>query len=164
MQLFTLGVNQLNEDGSLQLDGSGNPIPTYSQTDVQTFARVYTGWTYPTPPGATLEKHNPPYWLGAMQAFESNHDTGSKTLLAVNGTPTVLPAGQSSTTDLNEALDNIFAQPSLSPFVCRQLIQHLVSSNPSAAYVRRIATVFDSGTFTVPARRSAPGNEAICRP
>lgn len=149
MQLFTLGLNQLNEDGSLQLDGSGNPIPTYSQTDVQSFAEVYTGWTYPTAPGATLVKHNPPYWLGAMQPFESNHDTVSKTLLPVNGTPTVLPAGQSSTVDLNGALDNIFAQPSLSPFVCKLLIQQLVSSNPSAAYIQRVATVFDSGSFTI---------------
>jgi uncharacterized protein (DUF1800 family) len=149
MQLFTLGLNQLNEDGTLQLDGSGNPIPTYSQNDVQNFAEVYTGWTYPTAPGATLVKHNPPYWLGAMQPFESNHDTTSKTLLPVNGTPTVLPAGQSSTADLNGALDNIFAQPSLSPFVCKLLIQQLVSSNPSAAYVQRVATVFDSGSFTV---------------
>ncbi len=149
MQLFTLGLNQLHEDGSLQLDGSGNPIPTYSQNDVQSFARVYTGWTYPTAPGATIVKHNPPYWLGAMQPFESNHDTGSKTLLAVNGTPTVLPGGQSSTVDLNGALDNIFAQTSLSPFVCKLLIQQLVSSNPSAAYIQRVATVFDSGSFTV---------------
>ena len=130
MQLFTLGLNQLNEDGSLQLDGSGNPIPTYSQTDVQTFAMVYTGWTYPTAPGATLVKHNPPYWLGAMQPFESNHDTVSKTLLPVNGTPTVLPAGQSSTVDLNGALDNIFAQPSLAPFVCKLLIEQLVIEQP----------------------------------
>jgi uncharacterized protein (DUF1800 family) len=147
MQLFTLGLNQLNEDGSLQLDGSRNPIPTYSQTDVENFSRVFTGWTYPTAPGATLQKHNPAYWLGAMQPFESNHDTGSKTLLPVNGTPAVLPSGQSSTVDLNAALDNIFAQLSLSPFVCKLLIQHLVSSNPSAAYISRVATVFDSGTF-----------------
>jgi uncharacterized protein (DUF1800 family) len=149
MQLFTLGLNQLNEDGTLQLDGSGNPIPTYSQNDVQNFAEVYTGWTYPTAPGATLVKHNPPYWLGAMQPLESNHDTASKTLLPVNGTPAVLPAGQSSTADLNGALDNIFAQPSLSPFVCKLLIQQLVSSNPSSAYIKRVATVFDSGSFTV---------------
>jgi uncharacterized protein (DUF1800 family) len=149
MQLFTVGLNQLHEDGSLQLDGGGNPIPTYSQNDVQSFARVFTGWTYPTAPGATLVKHNPPYWLGAMQPFESNHDTGSKTLLPVNGTPTVLPAGQSSTVDLNGALDNIFAQTSLSPFVCKELIQQLVSSNPSAPYIQRVATVFDSGSFTV---------------
>jgi uncharacterized protein (DUF1800 family) len=149
MQLFTLGLNKLNEDGTLQLDGSGNPIPTYSQNDVQNFAEVYTGWTYPTAPGATLVKHNPVYWLGAMQPFESNHDTTSKTLLPVNGTPTVLSGGQSSTVELNAALDNIFAQPSLSPFVCKELIQQLVSSNPSAAYVQRVATVFDSGSFTV---------------
>jgi hypothetical protein len=83
-----------------------------------------------------------------MQALESNHDTGSKTLLPVNGVATVLPGGQSSTVDLNAALDNIFVQPSLAPFVCKQLIQHLVTSNPSPAYVRRVATVFDSGTFT----------------
>jgi uncharacterized protein (DUF1800 family) len=148
MQLFTLGLDQLNEDGMLKLDSSGNPIPTYSQNDVQAFARVFTGWTYPTAPGATLVKHNPAYWLGAMQAFESNHDTGSKTLLPVNGGATVLPAGQSSTADLNAALDNIFAQPSLSPFVCKQLIQHLVTSNPSPAYIKRVATVFDSGSFS----------------
>jgi uncharacterized protein (DUF1800 family) len=148
MQLFTLGLNQLNEDGTLRLDGSGNPIPTYTQNDVQSFARVFTGWTYPTAPGATLVKHNPAYWLGPMQPFESNHDALSKTLLAVNGTPAVLAAGQSSTVDLNAALDNIFVQPSLSPFVCKQLIQHLVTSNPSTGYVKRVATVFDSGTFT----------------
>ena len=148
MQLFTLGLDQLNQDGTLQLDGSNNPIPTYSQNDVEAFSRVFTGWTYPTAPGATLQKHNPPFYLGAMQALESNHDTGSKTLLPVNGAATVLPGGQSSTVDLNAALDNIFVQPSLAPFVCKQLIQHLVTSNPSPAYVRRVAAVFDSGTFT----------------
>jgi len=150
MQLFTLGVNELNQDGSLRLDSSGNPIPTYTQTEVQAFARAYTGWTYPTAPGGTLSKHNPAYWLGPMVAFESNHDVAAKTLLPVGGTATVLPAGQSSTTDLNDALDNIFAQPSLAPFISKQLIQHLVTSNPSPAYVKRVATVFNSGTFAGP--------------
>lgn len=150
LQLFTLGLNQLNPDGTLQLDGSGNPIPTYSQTDVENFSIVYTGWTYPTAPGATLVKHNPVNWIGAMQPFESNHDTtDSKTLLPVNGTRTVLPPGQSSTVDLNAALDNIFAQPSLAPFVCKLLIQQLVSSNPSPAYIQRVVTVFNSGSLTV---------------
>jgi uncharacterized protein (DUF1800 family) len=147
LQLFTVGLNQLNEDGTLQLDGSGNPIPTYSQTDVEAFSRVFTGWTYPTAPNATPMTVNPPYWLGAMLAFENNHDKNAKTLLPVGGTATVLPGGQSSTADLNAALDNIFAQPSLAPFVCKQLIQHLVTSNPSTAYVKRVAMVFDSGTF-----------------
>jgi uncharacterized protein (DUF1800 family) len=148
MQLFTIGLNQLNQDGTTQLDSSGNLIPTYNQTEVQAFARAYTGWTYPTAPGATLQKHNPQYWIGPMQALESNHDTASKTLLPVNGTAVTLPAGNSSSADLNGALDNIFAQPSLAPFVCQQLIQHLVSSNPSPAYVSRVVAVFDSGTFS----------------
>jgi uncharacterized protein (DUF1800 family) len=148
MQLFTLGLDKLNEDGTLQLDGSGNPIPIYTQADVDSFALAYTGWTYPTQPGATLAKHNPAYWIGPMVAFESNHNTTAKVLLPVNGAAVTLPAGQSAENDLSGALDNIFAQPSLPPFVCKQLIQHLVSSNPSSAYVKRVADVFTSGTFS----------------
>jgi uncharacterized protein (DUF1800 family) len=148
MQLFTFGLDKLNEDGTLQLDSSGNPIPTYTQADVDAFALAYTGWTYPTQAGATLEKHNPVYWIGPMVAFESNHNSTAKTLLPVNGAAVTLAAGQSAETDLSDALDNIFAQPSLPPFVCRQLIQHLVTSNPSSAYVKRVADVFVSGTFS----------------
>jgi len=148
MQLFTIGLDKLNEDGTLQLDSSGNPIPTYTQANVDAFALAYTGWTYPTAPGATLVKHNPAYWLGPMVAFESNHNTTAKTLLAVNGTATTLPAGQTAEEDLSGALDNIFAQPSMPPFVSQQLIQHLVTSNPSSAYVKRVADVFSSGSFS----------------
>ncbi len=148
MQLFTLGLNQLNQDGSLQLDGSGNPIPTYTQANVQAFALAFTGWTYPTMPGSTLVKHNPTNWIGPMVPFESNHNAASKILLPVNGTVTTLPASQTAESDLSGALDNIFAQPSLPPFVSKQLIEHLVTSNPSAAYVQRVANVFVSGTFS----------------
>jgi uncharacterized protein (DUF1800 family) len=148
MQLFTLGLDQLNEDGTLKLDSSGNPIPTYTQANVQAFALAYTGWTYPTTPGSTLAKHNPAYWIGPMVPFESNHNVAAKILLPVNGTAVTLPAGQTAENDLSGALDNIFAQASLPPFVCKQLIQHLVSSNPSAAYVKRVADVFVSGTFS----------------
>ena len=148
MQLFTLGLDKLNEDGTLQLDSSGNPIPTYTQAEVEAFALAFTGWTYPTAPGATLVKHNPAYWIGPMVPFESNHNTTAKTLLPVSGTATVLPAGQTAEEDLSGALDNIFAQPSLPPFVSQQLIQHLVTSNPSTAYVKRVAAVFTSGTFS----------------
>ena len=81
MQLFTIGLFQLNQDGGLQVDSSGNPIPTYNQTTIQNFAKVYTGWTFPTKPGATLQKHNPAYYVGPMVPFASNHDTSSKTLL-----------------------------------------------------------------------------------
>jgi uncharacterized protein (DUF1800 family) len=148
MQLFTLGLNQLNEDGSLKLDSSGNPIPTYDQNAVQAFALAFTGWTYPTQPGNTPKIHNPQYWLGPMEAFDLNHDTTPKTLLPLNGTAVTLSNGTNSAADLKGALDNIFAQPSMAPFVSKQLIQHLVTSNPSAAYVQRVALVFDSGTFS----------------
>ena len=143
MQLFTLGLYLLNQDGSLQLDASNNPIPTYDQNTVEALARAYTGWTYPTQPGSVLQKHNPPYWLGPMVVFESNHDTAAKTLLR----GVVLPAGQTSTQDLNGALDDIFNHPNIGPFVAKQLIQHLVTSNPSAAYIHRVADVFASGNF-----------------
>jgi uncharacterized protein (DUF1800 family) len=143
MQLFTIGLSQLNLDGTFKLDGSGNPIPTYDQTTIQNFAKVYTGWTYPTKPGAAPQKHNPAYYIGPMVPFESNHDTTSKALL--NGL--VLPAGQSAAQDLEAALDNIFNHPNMGPFIGKQLIQHLVGSNPSPAYVARVASVFnDNGS------------------
>ena len=139
MQLFTIGLSQLNQDGTLQLDASGNPIPTYDQAAIQNFAKVYTGWTYPVKPGATPQKHNPAYYIGPMVAFETNHDTTSKTLL--NGL--VVPAGGTAESDLKAALDNIFSHPNVGPFIGKQLIQHLVTSNPSPAYVSRIAAVFN---------------------
>jgi uncharacterized protein (DUF1800 family) len=148
MQLFTLGLDQLNEDGSLKKDAGGNPIPTYDQNTVQAVAKAFTGWTYPTQPGMTLIKHNPPYWLGPMEALDSNHDMTAKTLLPVNGVAVALPAGQTALADLNGALDNIFQQSSLAPFVSKQLIQHLVTSNPSPGYVSRVATAFDAGKFS----------------
>lgn len=145
MQLFTIGLVELNQDGTMQLDGSGNPIPTYTQAQVQAFARAYTGWTYATSAGAVPSKfpNGTPNYLAPMVAVESAHDTTAKTLL--NGT--VLPAGQTAELDLAGALDNIFNQPNVGPFVCKQLIQHLVTSTPSAAYVSRIAAVFaDNGS------------------
>ncbi len=143
MQLFTLGLYLLNPDGSLQLDTSGNPIPTYTQNQVDAFSLVYTGWTYPTEPGATLVKHNPQYFIGPMELFASNHATASKTLLL----GTVLPADQTGTQDLQDALANIFNHPNLPPFVCKQLIQHLVTSNPSPQYISRVVAAFESGSF-----------------
>jgi uncharacterized protein (DUF1800 family) len=150
MQLFTLGVAQLNADGTAKADSSGNPIPTYTQNDVQSLARAFTGWTYGTQMGSTPQKHNPTYWLAPMVAFESNHDVAAKTLLGYGGASTTLPAGQTAEQDLSGALDTIFNHPNLPPFVSKQLIQHLVTSNPSAAYVKRVADVFSSGTFSGP--------------
>ena len=143
MQLFTLGLDELNTNGTLKLDASGNPIPTYTQDTIQSLAKALTGWTYPTAPGQTLQTHNPRYWIGPMAAVDSNHDTTAKTLLG----GTTLPAGQTALQDLNGALDNIFNRTTLPPFVCKRLIQHLVTSNPSASYVQRVVNAFIAGSF-----------------
>jgi uncharacterized protein (DUF1800 family) len=147
MQLFTIGLDQLNQDGSLQLDGSGNPIPTYTEAQVEAFARAYTGWTYANSTGGSPTKYpnNTVNYFAPMAAVESEHDATAKTLL--NGT--VLPAGQSAENDLQDALANIFNHTNAGPFICRQLIQHLVTSNPSSAYVSRIAAVFANNGSSV---------------
>jgi uncharacterized protein (DUF1800 family) len=142
MQLFTLGLNQLNPDGTAVLDGTGNPIPTYTQDDVMALGRSLTGWTYPTQPGQTLQKHNPEYYGGPMVPFESNHDGGTKMLLGQS-----VAAGQSAGQELDSVLTIIFNHQNLPPFVCKQLIEKLVTSNPSPGYVQRAAQAFSSGKF-----------------
>jgi len=140
MQLFTVGLNLLNQDGTLQLDGNGNPIPTYTEAIVQAFAKVDTGWTFSLAGGGTPTKfpNSTANYNDPMASVDSSHDMTSKTLL--NGT--VLPAGQTAQQDLTQGLANIFNHPNVGPFVCKQLIQHLVTSTPSPAYVSRIAAVF----------------------
>jgi uncharacterized protein (DUF1800 family) len=140
MQLFTTGIDVLNPDGTVQLDSNGNPIPVYTEAQVEAFARAYTGWTYATSTGGvptTFPTYSNNYSVPIV-AVASAHDTTAKTLL--NGT--VLPAGQTAQQDLAGALANLFAHPNVGPFICRQLIQHLVTGNPSPAYVERVAAVF----------------------
>jgi uncharacterized protein (DUF1800 family) len=147
MQLFSIGLYMLNQDGSLQLDGSGNTIPTYTEAQIQAFSRAYTGWTYATATGGvpTNFPNNTANYDSPMAAVETQHDMTAKVLL--NGT--TLPAGQSSTLDLAGALGNVFSHQNVAPFISRQLIQHLVASNPSPAYVARVAAAFDNdGTGT----------------
>jgi uncharacterized protein (DUF1800 family) len=139
MQLFSIGVNQLNLDGSPVLV-NGSIVPTYNQTTVQNFAKVFTGWTFAPTPGKTSQAHNNAYFLAPMIAYDPLHDTTSKTLL--NGL--VLPAGQTAAQDMSAAMANIVAHPNVAPFVSKFLIQHLVTSNPSPAYVQRVATVFNN--------------------
>jgi uncharacterized protein (DUF1800 family) len=150
MQLFSIGVNVLNPDGSLVLDESGEPVPTYTQDTIENFSRVFTGWTYAPLPGAPMRKHNPPNFLAPMVLYrttagvDADHDKGAKVILSYPGAvDPVLPAGQDGTADLAQALDNIFYHPNVGPFVGKQLIQHLVTSNPSPAYVARVAAAFD---------------------
>jgi len=145
LQLFTIGLEELNPDGTLQLDSSGNPTPTYTQDTIEGFAHTFTGWTFPTMPGKTGQFWNPEYYGGPMIAFDNHHDTGTKLLL--NGY--TMPAGGTTQGDLTLAMQNIFQHPNVGPFICQQLIQKLVTSNPSPAYVERVSAVFaDDGTGT----------------
>jgi len=148
MQLFTIGLWQLNDDGTQKLDGNGQPIPTYSNTDVMGLAAVFTGysWNIPGDDSDTAWSNcciyvGPGYGeeLLPMQSFPSHHSTVEKQFLGVtiaaSGSPD--PDG-----DLKTALDTLFNHPNLPAFFAKQMIQHLVTSNPSPAYVNRVAQVF----------------------
>ncbi len=140
MQLFTIGVHELNIDGSLILDAEGKPIPTYGQQDIEEFAKVYTGWDFAN--SAAWRD----LWIGngdtthPMKAWEAFHDTSDKQLL--HGF--VIAAGGTAKQDLDKALDHLFNHPNVGPFISKLLIQRLVTSNPSPAYVARVATVFNN--------------------
>ena len=146
MQLFSIGLNQLNLDGSAKLDGTGTPVETYTQSDVSNLARVFTGYdanksfprgVNPNPPNQTLdnvEASRVPMVLNAQQ-----HSTLEKMFLG-----TTIPANTAGAESLRIALDTLFKHPNVGPFLGRQMIQRLVTSNPSAAYVSRVASAFNA--------------------
>jgi len=140
MQLFNLGLYLLNPDGTQKIDPTTNgPIPTYTELQVEAFAKVYTGWTFASRSGkrqtafTTVYNYNDP-----MVPVESEHDETEKALL----NNTTLAAGQTAEADFAAAQANVFNHPNVAPFVCRQLIQHLVGT-PSPAFVARVSVVFD---------------------
>jgi uncharacterized protein (DUF1800 family) len=136
LQLFSIGLDQLNPDGTPQLDGAGVPIATYDQSTVTAFARVFTGWSFAPARITGVTNFIDPLVPGSASA----HDTEPKTLL--NGV--TLPGGHNAATDLHDALDNVFAHPNVAPFISTRLIRHLVTSNPSPAFVGRVAAMFRS--------------------
>ena len=153
MQLFTIGLNELNMDGSLRLDADGNRIPTYTNEDIQGLAKVFTGLggrefndkikrRYPN---AVIEFGADFYAIDrtiAMRMYDNEHEPGEKTIVG-NFT---IPAGQTGLEDINDALDHLFEHPNVPPFISRQLIQRMVKSNPSPDYIERVASVFvDNG-------------------
>ena len=144
MQLFTIGLYKLNQDGSQQLDINGQPIPTYDQDVVEGNAHVFTGW-YWYQTGTPTWGYVQPNYRQPMMAFAEHHDTGAKTIL--NGV--TLPAGQTQAQDLKNCLDTIFNHSNVGPFVARRLIQRLVTSNPSPTYIARIAKVFANNGHSV---------------
>ena len=144
MQLFSIGLYKLNADGSQMLDANQNPQPTYNESVVEGFAATFTGWTYAPLPGASVNFGGAAInYQAPMVSVASYHDTTAKLLL--NGVTT--PTGQTPEADLKLALDTIFNHANVGPFIGKQLIQRLVTSNPSPAYVARVAAVFaDDGT------------------
>ncbi|MBA3848731.1 MAG: DUF1800 domain-containing protein [Opitutus sp.] len=153
MQLFSIGLYQLNPDGTYVTDGSGRPLETYTNDNITEFARVFTGFTDASAnntgtgtgrtdfPAAAQNSTEP------MRMWEGQHDTGAKTLLNYPGARKAsLPANQTGLQDVSDALDNLVEHPSTAPFISRLLIQRLVTSNPSNGYVGRVAAVFvDNG-------------------
>jgi hypothetical protein len=139
MQLFSIGPFLLNDDGSMQTDSQGNPLPTYNQDTVIDLTRALTGWTYPAPvnPVDTIWGVD---WSQPLVAIDANHDNGSKLLFGA----VVLSAGQTAEQDRNMALDAIFNHPNVPPFISHLLIQRLVTSNPSPEYIQRISAVFEN--------------------
>jgi len=139
LQLFTVGECELNADGTCKVDAAGAPVPTYDQDTVENLARALTGWTYPPRPDVASRFPNPRYYIGHMVPFAAQHDTATKMLFGKT-----IAAGQTPLKDLNDALDVIFNHPNVGPFIGRQLIQHLVTSNPSPAYVARVSAAFNN--------------------
>jgi uncharacterized protein (DUF1800 family) len=159
-QLFTIGLVQLQPDGTLMLDANGHPIPTYDQTTITETAKVFTGWTYAVlgaennfgataaNPADLLAPDPTNAWLNPMRYFDAQHDKTVKRVVSLQqsalatATPTVIPANQTGPQDLKILLDTLFNHPNTGPFVCKQLIQRLVTSNPSPGYVYRVAQKF----------------------
>jgi uncharacterized protein (DUF1800 family) len=140
MQLFSIGVWELNQDGAQMLDAGGLPIPSYDQYAIEGYAHAFTGWTYPVLPGVPPRTHNPKNYLADMVPVDSNHDTSAKVLL--DGF--VDPAGLSAQDDVATAVHTVFMHPNVGPFVGKQLIQKLVTGNPTPQYVARVASVFNN--------------------
>jgi len=152
--LFSIGLFELNLDGTYQLDGMGKPIPTYDNNDIKAFAKIFTGlapsgYWWPWEDYSNLstiwgdEFNESPATVVTwepMIPFNNWHEPGAKTLL--NGQ--VVPAGQTTLEDINDAIDNLFNHPNVGPFIGKLLIQRLVKSNPTQAYVSRVAAKFNN--------------------
>jgi uncharacterized protein (DUF1800 family) len=151
MQLFSIGLVMLNQNGTPKLDSNGKPIETYTNADVSGLAKVFTGFAWAGPDTTTARfslgltssvtpsPHAPNHVILPMQAYPQFHSTSEKKFLGVT-----IPAQSTPNAmgDLKIALDTIFEHPNVPPFVSKQLIQRLVTSNPSPEYVKRVADVF----------------------
>jgi len=154
LQLFSVGLFMLKDDGTLKLDSSNNPIPTYDQATVNNFTKVFTGWGFCETTGATCPNRTigAPNYKDPMLLNQNNHNVEAKTLLPYCGIgiqscseTTVnqnIAPNLNGNVELQQALDNIFYHPNVAPFVSRIMIQHLVTSDPTPNYVGRMSAVF----------------------
>ncbi|MCB1889899.1 MAG: DUF1800 domain-containing protein [Rhodocyclaceae bacterium] len=148
LQLMSIGLDMLRPNGEPRLDRDGNRIPTFDQDTILAFARAFTGLNY----DLGEPDDNPCRGWGGrgtdftrpMVLCERYHDADEKHLLAASDRSAVLPAGQGAARDIEDALDNIAAHPNVAPFLSRRLIERFVTSNPSPAYVRRVADAFNA--------------------
>ena len=137
MQLFSIGLFELNPDGSLQLDAEGELIPTYDNNVIREYAKIFTGLSWGGA-DAVFDRYRP-YFREPMQMFEEFHSPGEKVLLG----GVVVPEGQSGMDDIEDAIDSLFNHPNVGPFIGRQLIQRLTTSNPTPEYVSRVTAAFN---------------------
>jgi uncharacterized protein (DUF1800 family) len=145
MQLFSTGINQLNEDGSDKKDAQGNQLPVYTQEDVEAVARILTEYTYPAAPGT-----NTGFWESAwgfngdMRPYDEFHDQGEKRIL---NNSIYFPSGGGAASEVNRLIKELVNHANTPPFIVKQMIQKSVTSNPSPAYMKRVVAVFkDNGS------------------
>ena len=162
MQLFSIGLVELNSDGSPKLNAQGKPIETYTNADVMALAKVFTGWGWAYPDAQLTEQNfrwgSPDLSSAAkdtgidllrMKAYPGMASSAEKKLFTGKANAVVIPAGASSAEGLRLALDALYRHPNVGPFIGRQLIQRLVTSNPTPAYVARVAAVFNNNGAAV---------------
>lgn len=141
MQLFTIGLWELEQDGTRTLDSEGQPIPTYSNEEITNFARVMTGLWFGGNPWGSGGWQDTDYAI-PMEMHADYHDFEAKTLLNGATIPKRPPSRENALLDIEDAVRNLFEHPNCAPFVSRALIQFLVTSNPSPEYVSRVAAIF----------------------
>ena len=139
MQLFSIGLVELNQDGSPKLDANGKTVATYTQRHVSETARALTGWVYDVD-SSTRPRTDFGNFATPLKASTLFHDTDAKQIIGER----IIPAGGTPASDLEVVLDALSTHPNLAPFISMRLIQHLVTGDPSPAYVSRIAGVFRS--------------------
>jgi uncharacterized protein (DUF1800 family)/uncharacterized protein (DUF1501 family) len=141
MQLFSIGLVELQPDGTPKLDGNGSPIETYSNTDITGLARVFTGLVLPE----EIDERWWSAWSAPMVIDEAVHSDLEKSFLGVS-----IPAGTAARESISLALDALVNHPNTPPFIARQLIQRFVSSHPTPDYINRVATAFSQGRYRLP--------------